>query len=162
MDSSKTIYQFDLELPNGKVLSLSEYKNNVIMFVNIATRCGFTKQLGEMEKLKQQYDKRPFVLIAIPTNDYGSQTPEENLEVESFCHLKYNTSFIVTSKLLSKGNFSDIHPFFRFLYEVRGKKSIKWNFEKFIFNKNGTFVDYFSSLRSPASSKIIALINSLL
>lgn len=162
MNQNNTLHSFQIELPNKEIFSLSELKGNVVMIVNIATQCGFTKQLDEMEKLHQHYKGKPFVLIGVPTNDFGGQTPEENEKVQKFCQLNFNTTFLITSKVISKGSVNSMHPLFSFIYEQRGKKNIKWNFEKFIFNKDGIFIDYFSSLRSPMSKKIIALIDTLL
>ena len=132
------------------------------MIVNIATRCGFTGQLDDMEKMNIKYKDKDFVMIGVPSNDFGSQTPESDAEVNTFCKTKFNTNFTVTKKVVVKGKPEEMHPFFAYLYKIRKNTSIKWNFEKFIFNKKGEYVDYFTSLRSPKSSKITDLVDKLL
>lgn len=156
------MYQFSFELPNKEKIELSKFKGKVVMIVNIATRCGFTGQLDDMEKLYTKYKDKDFVLIGVPSNDFGSQTPESDAEVNTFCRTKYNAEFIVTNKVIVKGQPEEMHPFFSYLYKLRKNTSIKWNFEKFIFNKNGDYVDFFTSLRSPNSSKVTSLIDTLL
>ena len=163
---SQNMYQFSFELPNNEKLDLSQHKGKVVMIVNIATKCGFTGQLDDMEKLNSKYKRKDqdqdFVLIGVPSNDFGGQTPESDAEVNAFCKTKFNTNFIVTKKVIVKGKKEEMHPFFTYLQDSRKGTTIKWNFEKFIFNKKGEYVDFFTSLRSPNSSKITDLIDKLL
>jgi glutathione peroxidase len=159
---SSTMYDYSFELPTNEKLELSKYKGKVVMIVNIATRCGFTGQLDDMEKLNIKYKDKDFVLIGVPSNDFGSQTPESDAEVNTFCKTKFNTNFLVTKKVVVKGKPEEMHPFFSYLQNLRKGTTIKWNFEKFIFNKKGEYVDFFTSLRSPNSSKITDLVDKLL
>lgn len=156
------MYQFSFELPNNEKLDLAQYKDKVVMIVNIATQCGFTGQLDDMGKLNSKFKDKNFVLLGVPSNDFGGQTPESDAEVNTFCKTKFNTNFIVTKKVIVKGKKEEMHPFFAYLQDIRKGTTIKWNFEKFIFNKKGEYVDYFTSLRSPNSSKISDLIDKLL
>ena len=156
------MYEFSFELPNNEKLELSKFKGKVVMIVNIATRCGFTGQLDDMEKLHAQYKDKDFVLIGVPSNDFGSQTPESDAEVSTFCKTKYHTDFLVTKKVVVKGKTDEMHPFFTYLQNLRKGTTIKWNFEKFVFNKKGEYVDFFTSLRSPNSPKVKDLIDKLL
>lgn len=159
---SNNMYEFSFENTNGEKLNLSQYKGKVVMVVNIATQCGFTGQLDDMEKLNAKYKDKDFILLGVPSNDFGGQTPGTDAEVNTFCKTTYKTNFIITKKVVVKGKPEEMHPFFSYLYKTRKNTSIKWNFEKFIFNKKGEYVDYFTSLRSPNSNKITDLIDKLL
>ena len=159
---SQNMKDFSFELPNNEVLPLSKFAGKVVMIVNIATRCGFTGQLEDMEKLHEKYKDKDFVLIGVPSNDFGSQTPEGDAEVTTFCRVNYKADFIITKKVKVKGDEKEMHPFFVYLQKLRKNSSIKWNFEKFIFNKKGEYIDNFISLRSPNGSKITDLIDKLI
>ena len=161
---SASMHDFSFELPTEptQTLKMADLKGKVVMVVNIATQCGFTGQLDDMEKLYEKYQGKDFVLIGVPSNDFRSQTPEDDKAVASFCKLNYKTSFPITKKVHVKADAKDMHPFFVYLEKLRGGARIKWNFEKFVFNKKGELVDHFYSLRSPNSSKITGLIDKLL
>ncbi|MGK0367233.1 MAG: glutathione peroxidase-family protein [Thermoproteota archaeon] len=138
-------------LKNAEI-NLKSYKGKPLLFVNIATRCGYTGQLGGLETLYKKYKDKGLVIIGIPSNNFGSQTPEENKEIGKFCRLKYGVSFPITSKVVVTG--SKKHPLVRYLVKASGGKEIGWNFEKFLFDKNGRFVSRFLSSVSPEDSKL--------
>lgn len=164
----QTVYDFSFETvekeknQKAETLQLSNLKNKVIMIVNIATKCGFTGQLEDLENLNKQFKDKDFILIGVPSNDFGGQTPENDKDVLKFCHAQYKVTFPITNKVQVSGDAKTMHPFFNYLYDLRKQTSIKWNFEKFIFNKKGELVDSFGSIRSPNSTKITDLIKKLL
>lgn len=122
--------------------------DKAILFVNIATRCGYTPQLEGLEALYQKYKDKGLKIIGIPTNDFGSQTPESNEKVASFCRLKYGVSFPITKK----AKVSD--PLIITILKEAKREKIKWNFEKFLFSKNGKFEKHFESSVEPLSSEL--------
>ncbi|MDH5580806.1 MAG: glutathione peroxidase, partial [Bdellovibrionales bacterium] len=97
------IYDFDLKNTKGETIYLKNFKGKSVLIVNIATRCGYTNQLDDLEALYQKYKSKGLVIIAVPSNDFGSQTPEENEEVVKFCKINYGVSFPITTKMSIKG-----------------------------------------------------------
>ena len=131
-------------------------KDKTILFVNIATRCGYTPQLEGLETLYQKYKDQGLKIIGIPTNDFGSQTPESNEKVASFCRLKYGVSFPITKK----AKVSD--PLMMAILKKAKREKIQWNFEKFLFSKDGKFEKHFESNVEPQSKKLTQSIEKLL
>jgi len=144
-----------LTLSDGTELDLSKWKGTTYMIVNIATRCGFTGQLDELEKLYQKYKGSGFKILGIPSNDFGGQTPEGDKEVESFCRLKYGVSFPITKKM--SVNWKSKNPFITKLLKKSGRKRIFWNFEKFLVLKDGS-IKHFMSAVKPLNKKITQII----
>ena len=130
----------------GKELSFSSFKGKAVLVVNIATKCGYTGQLDDLEKLYQE-NQKDLVIVGVPSNDFGSQTPENDQEVAKFCRLKYGVSFPITKKVAVKGK--DAPKFMQNILSSAGGEEIKWNFEKFLFDKNGEFVARFPSNKKP-------------
>jgi glutathione peroxidase len=150
---TKKIYDFKIKTTSGGILDFSEFKGKTIILTNIATKCGFTPQLDDLEKLNIEYHDKGLEVIGIPSDDFGGQTPEDDSGVESFCSLNYGVTFKLTEKVKIKGQ--EKNDLIQFLENSRGGmlKGIKWNFEKFIFDQNGNYVDSFRSLTKPSSSK---------
>jgi glutathione peroxidase len=127
------------------------------MIVNIATRCGFTGQLDDIEKLYMKYQSQNFIVIGFPSNEFGQQTPENNAEVGDFCRLKYGATFPIIEKqnILGKKKTA----LYRWLNSQKGyEKEIKWNFEKFLIGKDGRVIGRFESQVEPFDKSITALI----
>lgn len=156
---SQEIYNYSLKDENGKEVKFESFKGKGLLIVNIATKCGFTGQLDDLEKLYKKYEKRGFVVVGIPSNDFAGQTPEGNKEVVKFCRLNYGTTFPILEKIVVTGE--QMHPLFKYLTKLKDG-SVKWNFEKFLFDKDGKFVDYYLSMTNPMSDNVIENIEKLI
>lgn len=150
---SQSVHDFEIKDIKGKPLKLSRYKGSPLLIVNIATQCGYTGQLGDLEKLYQTYKSKGFEILGIPSNDFGGQTPEEDLEVAKFCKLNYGVSFTLSKKSVVKG--TSAHPLIKFLIKKDDGTEISWNFEKFLIDANGKLIKRFKSSVSPLDNKII-------
>ena len=142
----------------GEEVSLSDYKGKVLLIVNVASKCGFTPQYKGLQSLYETYKNQGFEVLGFPCNDFGKQEPGTNEEIQEFCSLKFAVKFPMFDKIHVKGK--DQAPLYALLTNnsVTGKSSVKWNFEKFIIDKEGNIVDRFRSLTNPESKKIITLI----
>jgi len=157
----KLAYDFQFNDLDGSVLSLSEFKNNIILVINVASQCGFTKQYKDMQNIWEKYQKIGLVVIGIPSNDFGSQEPGNNEEIKTFCEAKFGITFLMTEKVKVKGK--DAHPFYKWAKENYGKGAVpKWNFHKIIINKNGKISETFSSITNPSSKKFTKVLEKLL
>lgn len=149
------IYDIDINNLQGKPIELSEFKGKSILIVNVASKCGFTPQYKDLEKLYQTH-KDKLVVIGVPCNQFGNQEPGSAGDIQEFCERNYGVSFIITEKLDVKG--SNQHPLYKWLTNkyLNGKKdsSVKWNFHKFLINPEGNLVDSYGSITKPNSSKI--------
>jgi glutathione peroxidase len=143
---------------NLNEVKLADYKGKVLLIVNVASKCGFTSQYKSLQKIYDMYKGRGFEVLGFPCNDFGGQEPGTNEEIKSFCSLNFKVTFPMFDKVHVKGNEKD--PLFDLLTDnsVTGKSSIKWNFEKFVIDKEGNIVDRFRSITKPDSKKIISLI----
>ncbi len=146
---------------NGQEVDFKNYKDKVVMIVNIASKCGYTGQLKDLQYLHNTYKDKGFELLAFPSNNFY-QEPLEGDEISKFCRLNYGVSFDITRKCHVKGQ--EIHPVYEYLLEnsTPKNKNIRWNFEKFIIDKKGKVVERFSSSVSPRGEKIVNLIEGLL
>lgn len=162
--AQNSIHQFSVLDLDGKKVSLEQYKGKVLLIVNTASECGFTPQYKELEELYLQYKDSGFVILAFPSNDFGGQEPLEGKAIENFCSSKFHTTFPVFAKIKVKGAFAD--PLYEFLSNKKknGKVGIapKWNFQKYLVDKNGQVQDYYLSITSPTSNKIKSAIQKLL
>lgn len=145
---------------DGKDVNLSDYKNKVLLIVNVASFCGYTKQYAGLQDLYENYKDKGFEILAFPCNQFGNQEPGTNEEIKNFCSSKYNVTFRLFDKIDVNGNNKS--PLYALLTDnpVTGKGDIKWNFEKFIVGKNGKIVARFPSSVEPTSEKIVSLIES--
>ena len=157
--SAQSIYDININDIDGVNIDLSKFKGKHILFVNVASKCGFTKQYADLEKLYQKY-KSDLVVIGLPCNQFGSQEPGSLEEIKSFCKFNYGVSFILTDKIKVRGD--GIHPIYSWLTdkELNGvmSSSVKWNFQKYIINRQGELTNYFYSVTSPLSAKITKLL----
>lgn len=139
-----SIYDYVVKDAEGKDVSLSEYKGKALLIVNTATGCGFTPQYEGLENLYKQYKNQGFEILDFPCNQFGNQAPGTEAEIKSFCQLKYNTSFKLFAKVEVNG--ANEEPLFTFLKKQKGGllgSKIKWNFTKFLVDKNGNVVERF-------------------
>ena len=150
----KLAYDFDFNDLDGSTLNLSEYKNKVIVVINVASQCGFTNQYEDMQKIWEKYQARGVIMLGIPSNDFGNQEPGSSKEIKNFCEAKFGISFPMTEKVSVKGESA--HPFYKWAKENHGKSAVpKWNFHKIIIGKNGKIVDTFASITNPSSKKFV-------
>ena len=160
----KGIHQFELQKIDGSLMSLSQFKGKVVLLVNVASKCGFTKQYEDLQKLYEKYPHDQFVIIGIPANNFAGQEPGNNEEIQAFCKLNFGVTFPLSEKISVKGD--DIHPLYRYLTSQTSTRkvhgNISWNFNKFLIDKNGQVVERYSSITKPLSSKIIKDIDALL
>lgn len=154
-------YSMSLNSIEGKALSMGEYKGKVVLAVNIATRCGYTKQLSGLEMIYNEYKAKGLVVLGIPSNDFGAQTPEPEAEVKTFCQTRYGVTFPLTEKVQVKGAAK--HDLAAKLLELSPTHDeIVWNFEKFLVDRSGKIVARYSSKVEPESKEIRAAIEKAL
>jgi glutathione peroxidase len=149
------IYKISINSLQNKAIDLSEYKNKYILFVNVASKCGFTSQYKELEELYQTH-KENLMIVGSPCNQFGSQEPGAAEDIEAFCKVNFGVSFLMTEKIDVSG--SKQHPLYAWLTDkkLNDKKSVsvKWNFQKYLVSPEGEFIDYYLSITKPSSSKI--------
>jgi len=157
-NDSANISEFTVKDINLKEVKLSDYNGKVLLIVNVASKCGFTSQYEGLQKIYEMYKDQRFEVLGFPCNDFGGQEPGTNEEIKNFCSLNYDVTFPMFDKVHVKGD--EKAPLFELLTNnsVTGKSSIKWNFEKFIIDKEGNVVDRFRSTTKPDSKKITSQI----
>jgi glutathione peroxidase len=154
---------FDLSIKNisGEELNLNQFKGKTILLVNVASKCGFTRQYTDLQALYDQYKEKGLVVIGIPSNQFGGQEPASNSEIKDFCETNFNITFPLTDKIDVKGE--NAHELYLWAKENYGKSTIpKWNFHKILINKEGKIQDTFNSFIEPLSKKIIKQIELIL
>jgi glutathione peroxidase len=153
--SVPTIYDIKINSLQGKLIKLSGFNGKHILFVNVASKCGFTPQYKELQKLHESY-KDKLVVIGVPCNQFGHQEPGSAFEIQEFCEVNYGVDFLITEKIDVKG--SKQHPLYKWLTgkNLNGHKNsnVKWNFQKYLVDPKGNLVDYFYSTTKPLSKKI--------
>jgi glutathione peroxidase len=150
----KSVYDFKIKTIDGKEVSLSKYKGKKMLIVNTASKCGFTPQYEELEKLHKQYGN-DLVLIGFPAGNFGGQELATNSEIKEFCKANFGVTFLLSEKVSVKGN--DINPLFQYLTSQENPDftgEIKWNFEKFLINEKGQLVHRFRSKVTPLSAEL--------
>jgi len=153
---SQLAHEFQFQGINGQSIKLSDYKDKIIVVVNVASRCGFTNQYDDLQKLWTNYKDKDLIVIGVPTNDF-KQEPGSNLDIKKFCETNFNVNFPMTKKINVLGEQS--HPFFKWAKENYGKAAVpKWNFHKIIIGTNGKVINTFSSVTNPSSKKFINFI----
>nr|WP_245949266.1 glutathione peroxidase [Lutibacter citreus] len=156
METKSSIYNISINSITGEPINLKDFKGKKILFVNTASKCGFTGQYKDLEKLNKEY-KDKLVIIGLPCNQFGGQEPGTLPEIQSFCEVNYGVTFLMTEKIDVKGE--NIHPLYAWLTkkELNGVKSssVKWNFQKYMVDENGNYIDFYYSITKPMSSKIL-------
>ncbi len=157
----KIFFDFKVKNISDEILDLSEFKNQTILLVNVASNCGFTKQYADMQKLYEKYMDKGLVVLAVPSNQFGGQEPGNNDEIKDFCETNFGITFPITSKYDVKGK--NAHPIYLWAKENYGNSAVpKWNFHKILINKFGKIEDTFSSFTEPMSKKLINKIEEIL
>ena len=157
------IYSFTLNSIDGKPAPLADYRGKVILVVNVASQCGYTPQYSALESIYEKYKDRGFVILGFPANNFGGQEPGTNEEIKTFCSRKYSVTFPIYSKISVKG--SDQAPLYTYLTKetpagISG--DIKWNFTKFLVDREGNVVQRFEPAVTPDSKEVIAAIEKRL
>ena len=153
-------YDFNFKDIEGKNIKLSDFKNKVIVVVNVASRCGFTNQYDDLQTLWTTYQNKGLIIVGVPTNDF-KQEPGSNSDIKNFCETNFNISFPMTEKINVVG--SNSHPFFKWAKENYGKAAVpKWNFHKIIIGRDGKIADTFSSITNPSSKRFINSIDNII
>jgi glutathione peroxidase len=141
-----SIYDFAARKPNGEQVNLKTYKNKVVLIVNTASECGFTPQYKDLQELYETYGEQGLVVLGFPCNQFGGQEPGTAAEVETFCSLNFGVTFPLFEKVDVKG--PDADPLFQYLTEQTGGE-IKWNFTKFLIDRQGQVVKQYDSAEKP-------------
>ena len=151
----QSIYDIAINSLNGQPISLHEFEGKKILFVNVASECGFTKQYKDLQALSDQFQDS-LVIIGSPCNQFGRQEPGDASQIQNFCELNFGVKFLLTEKIDVKG--SKQHPLYKWLTtkSLNNKKnsSVKWNFQKYLVDDKGRLIDYYFSITNPLSSKI--------
>ena len=156
----KIFYDFNIESISGETIDLNQYRDKVILIVNTASYCGFTKQYDELQELWDLYKPKGLVVLGVPSNSFN-QEKKKNLEVKEFCEVNFNIDFPLTAITEVKGE--NAHNIFKWAKDNYGKSAVpKWNFHKILINKNGKVQNTFVSFTKPMSKKIISEIEKIL
>ena len=146
-----SIYDFFVQTTSGETKSLAEYRGQVILIVNTASKCGFTPQYAGLEALYRKYSGQGFVVLGFPCNQFGAQEPGDMMEIQNFCSLTYDVTFPLFAKINVNG--SDAAPLFHYLKSaapgVLGSEAIKWNFTKFLVDREGNVLDRYAPSTTP-------------
>ena len=156
VNNSNSIYDIKINDITGEPIKLSDFKDKYVLFVNVASKCGFTDQYKDMQELHEKY-KSKLVIIGLPCNQFNNQEPGEESEISQFCQVNYGVTFLLTEKIEVKGNTQ--HPIYKWLTDknLNGVKSstVRWNFQKYLLDPSGNLIDYWYSTTNPLSKKII-------
>ncbi|ASS96600.1 MULTISPECIES: glutathione peroxidase [Peribacillus] len=146
-----SIYEFEVNKINGETISLEEYRGKVMIIVNTASKCGFSPQYDDLQSLYVQYKEDGVVVLGFPCNQFLNQEPGDDLEIDSYCKLNHGVTFPMFAKVNVNGK--EAHPLFSYLTEnapgVMGSKSIKWNFTKFLIDRDGNIVSRYAPKTKP-------------
>jgi glutathione peroxidase len=155
-----SIYDFEVKTISGEIITMNAFKNKVLLIVNVASKCGFTEQYTGLENLYQKYKDKGLVILGFPCNQFMNQEPLNEEEIKSFCSLTYGVTFPVFSKIDVNGE--NTHPLYKYLKEAKkgllGSEAIKWNFTKFLVDKNGTVINRYAPATKPESLEVDILI----
>jgi len=158
-NAQESIYDIKINSITGEEIDLAEYRGKKIIFVNVASECGFTKQYTGLEQLHKQF-KDDLIVIGVPCNQFGGQEPGSEKEIQQFCKKNFGVSFLLTEKIKVKGDKQ--HPLYGWLtnkkLNSKSNSTIKWNFQKYIVNEKGELLNYFLSTTKPMSPKITSLV----
>jgi len=148
-----TLYDFSAQTIDGKTRKLADYRGQVLLVVNTASRCGFTPQYKGLEELYERFKGRGFAVLGFPCNQFGAQEPGPESEIAEFCEMNYGVSFPLFAKVDVNGD--NAHPLFRHLAAARkgllGSQAIKWNFTKFLIGRDGQVIDRYAPTTTPES-----------
>ena len=156
----KVFYDFKIESITGEIINFDKYRNKVVLIVNTASYCGFTKQYSELQGLWDQYKSKGLIVLGVPSNSFNQEKKNDE-DVKKFCEVNFNISFPLSSITEVKGR--NAHELFKWAADNYGKSAIpKWNFHKILINKEGKVENTYSSFTNPLSNKITTKIESIL
>lgn len=153
-----SVYDYSMKTIDGQPAPLANYKGKVVMFVNVASYCGYTKQYTGLEALYRKYKDQGFVIVGVPANNFGGQEPDSDEQIKTFCSRKYDVTFPLLSKVSVKG--SDITPLYTYLTKTGG--DVKWNFTKFLVGKDGQVIQRFEPAVAPESPELVQAVEAAL
>lgn len=160
----ESIYGFELNNIDGNPVKLAEYKDKVLLIVNVASECGYTPQYAGLQAIYEKYKDRGFAVLGFPANNFGNQEPGTDAQIKQFCTTTFGVTFPMFSKISVKGD--DKHPLYRYLTETEPGRQfggeIKWNFNKFLIDSNGQVVAVYGSKTEPQDTQLIADIENAL
>lgn len=159
LSAGSGLYSFTLNSIDGKPAPLAEYKGKLILLVNVASQCGYTPQYSALESIYEKYKDRGFVILGFPANNFGAQEPGTNEEIKTFCTRKYNVTFPMYAKISVKG--ADQAPLYSYLTKETGSGitgEIKWNFTKFLVDRDGKVIQRFEPAVTPDSKEVTSAI----
>ena len=159
--NAKTAYDFSFQSIEGEELPLSEFKGKAVLVVNTASYCGFTKQYNDLQALWESYQDKGLIVLGVPSNDFGRQEPGTENKIKEFCEVNFNINFPMTEKSVVKGD--NAHPFYKWAKQEFGFMAApKWNFHKYLIDKEGNLADWFATTTNPTSAKMKKRIESIL
>ena len=151
-----SIYDIKINNITGEPIELSDFKDKYLLFVNVASKCGFTDQYKDLQELHEKY-KDDLIIVGLPCNQFGNQEPGNEEEISQFCQINYGVTFLLTEKIEVKGG--NQHPIYKWLTDknLNGVKSstVRWNFQKYLLDPSGNLINYWYSTTNPLSKKII-------
>lgn len=159
VDAASSIYNYTLNSIDGKPAPLADYKGKVVLIVNVASQCGYTPQYSALESIYEKYKDKGFVILGFPANNFGAQEPGTNEEIKTFCTRKYSVTFPMYAKISVKGG--DQAPLYAYLTKETGPGitgDIKWNFTKFLVDRDGKVVQRFEPAVTPDSQEVAGAI----
>ena len=160
-DNSKLFFDLKIKSITGDKLNITKMRGKTILLVNVASKCGFTKQYEELQQLYDNFKDKGLIVIGIPSNQFGRQEPGSESEIKNFCETNFNITFPMTSKYDVKGD--NAHPIYLWAKETYGNSTVpKWNFHKILINKEGKVEDTFVSFTNPLSKNIIKKLEQIL
>lgn len=158
MSAADSTHEFTMNSITGKPVALKEFAGKPVLFVNVASQCGYTPQYKGLEDLYRKYKEQGLVIVGVPANNFGAQEPGSNEEIATFCKRNYDVSFPMMSKVEVKG--AKITPLYSYLTKTGG--DVKWNFTKFLVDKDGKVIERFESGVDPMDAKLTSAIEKLL
>ncbi len=162
--AASSVHDFTLTTIDGQTAPLSAYKGKALLLVNVASKCGYTPQYTGLQQLHQEYKDKGLVVVGVPANNFGGQEPGTNEEIKTFCSRTYNVSFPMMSKVSVKGD--DKTPLYQYLTSPEANPAtagdVKWNFTKFLVDKNGKVVARFESKVKPDAPELTSAIEQVL
>lgn len=146
---------------NQQPLSLAEFRGRPLLVVNTASECGYTSQYADLQKLWERYRARGLVVLGVPSNDFGAQEPGTEAQIQEFCSTRYGVDFPLTARQKVSGG--EAHPFYRWIAQQLGEAGVpRWNFHKYLIDKEGNLVDLWPSRVEPLSKEITQAVEALL
>ena len=157
----KLFYDFEIKSITGENIDLSKLRGKTVLLVNVASNCGFTKQYSELQTLYEKYKENNFIVLGVPSNQFGGQEPGTNEEIKNFCETNFNITFPMTDKIKVKGD--EAHPIYKWAKKNYGNSTVpKWNFHKILINKDGKIQNTYGSFVKPMSQKILKQLDKIL